>query len=300
MEHGNNPEQDNYLPLPLGKTLRETRERLGLSVVDVAAQIKFAPRQIEALEADDFQHLPEAAFLRGFVRSYAKILNLDMQVLLAALPPVKTAAAEMIPPSVEVPFPVAPSPQRQNMLLLGAALLLAVIMAGFVLWHFTHPVRPAAEVSETGQPTETPVILPAEIQAASASSSLPPPDTLVVTAPPHAADLPPARPAKVAPAAAAPKKEPPQKQPLVSATQGATALRLVFDEESWTEITGKDGKIISSMVHPPGSELKLQRQLPLSLVIGHAKTTHLYEDGELVDLTPYTNSSSEVARLTLE
>ena len=55
--------------------LREARERLGLSVADVAAQIKFAPRQIEALEADDFKHLPEAAFLRGFVRSYAKILQ---------------------------------------------------------------------------------------------------------------------------------------------------------------------------------------------------------------------------------
>ena len=38
----------------LGKMLREAREQLGLSIADVAAQIKFAPRQIEALEADDF------------------------------------------------------------------------------------------------------------------------------------------------------------------------------------------------------------------------------------------------------
>jgi cytoskeleton protein RodZ len=80
----------------------------------------------------------------------------------------------------------------------------------------------------------------------------------------------------------------------------ATALRLVFDEESWTEITDKDGKIISSRVHPRGSEMNLRGHMPLSLVIGHAATTHLYQDGEQVDLTPYINSSSEVARLTLE
>ena len=42
----------------LGKMLSEARERLGMSVADVSNQIKFAPRQIEALEADDFQHLP--------------------------------------------------------------------------------------------------------------------------------------------------------------------------------------------------------------------------------------------------
>jgi cytoskeleton protein RodZ len=52
-------------PVSLGGLLREARERMGLSVGDVANQIKFAPRQIEALEADDFSAKPEAMFLRG-------------------------------------------------------------------------------------------------------------------------------------------------------------------------------------------------------------------------------------------
>src|SRR3972149_9801138 len=100
---GNNPAQDGNSAATeatsLGRTLRETREHLGLSVADVANQIKFAPRQIEALEADDFQHLPEAAFLRGFIRSYAKILQLDGQALLAALPESKTGPPELVPAS---------------------------------------------------------------------------------------------------------------------------------------------------------------------------------------------------------
>ncbi|HXU94522.1 MAG TPA: DUF4115 domain-containing protein, partial [Gallionella sp.] len=87
-------------------------------------------------------------------------------------------------------------------------------------------------------------------------------------------------------------------QPEAPAKTGA--LRLVFDEESWTEIRDRDGKLISSQVNPRGSELRLDGRAPLSLVIGHAASAHLYYKGKPVDLKPYTNATSEVARLTLE
>lgn len=298
----NNAEQGNRssaIPQKsLGGMLREAREQLGLSVADVAAQIKFAPRQIEALEADDFGSLPEAAFLRGFVRSYAKILHLDAQILLAAMPQVKSAAAELIPASVEVPFPAAYSPQRQTLILWGAALLLALIVIGFTVWS---PLRQSRSVK-----IETPVSLPSEIQTLTepviqkhdtvepSNAAEPKPRTSVTEK--QAA----VRAAKVTSASAVP-----QTRTNDSATRDDTPartgrLRLVFDEESWTEITDRDGKIISSQVNPRGSELNLEGRLPLSLVIGHAATTHLYQDGEPVDLTPYINSSSVVARITLE
>jgi cytoskeleton protein RodZ len=143
----------------LGMTLREARQQLGLSVADVANQIKFAPRQIEALEADDFQHLPEAAFLRGFIRSYAKILQLDAQPLLAALSQSKTASIELMPAAVGVPFPDAQSLMRQNMVWLGAAGLLAVIAVGFALWNFISPLKQSQVVQ-----VETPIALPEEMQ----------------------------------------------------------------------------------------------------------------------------------------
>ena len=64
-------------PFSAGGALREAREKLGLSVADVSNRLKFAPRQIEALEADDFARLPEIAFVRGFMRSYAKLLQIE-------------------------------------------------------------------------------------------------------------------------------------------------------------------------------------------------------------------------------
>src|SRR5512142_1691440 len=80
--------------LNVGMALREAREGLGLSVHDIADRIKFAPKQVEALEANDFSHLPEAAFLRGFVRSYARVLQLDEAALIAALPAELTRQAD--------------------------------------------------------------------------------------------------------------------------------------------------------------------------------------------------------------
>ena len=48
-----------------------------LSVGDVAQTLKLGPRQVEALEDGDWQGLPGQTFVRGFVRNYARLLQLD-------------------------------------------------------------------------------------------------------------------------------------------------------------------------------------------------------------------------------
>jgi cytoskeleton protein RodZ len=285
--------------ISLGRTLREARERLGLSLAEVAGQIKFAPRQIEALEADDYKRLPEMAFVRGFVRSYARILQLDPQSLLALLPQQESAAVVLEPASVEVPFPRAHAFSPQNLIWMGAALVLAVLVVVFAVWHYKTP-QPQAE----GVPTQTAIPMPAEIQVVSASAV---PETAMAEAPVAA----PAKPAVPEPAPTPVPAKPsagliaPQAQSAKPAAQpGAPlpsgALRLTFDDESWVEVRDKSDRILSSQVNPRGSELRLDGHAPLSLVIGHASTAHLYYRGKQVGLAPYINSTSDTARLTLE
>ena len=60
-----------------GARLRRAREARGESVHEAAFAIKLSPRQIEALENDDFAALPGMAFVRGFARNYARYLGLD-------------------------------------------------------------------------------------------------------------------------------------------------------------------------------------------------------------------------------
>jgi len=286
------PQGDDAAPatMPLGKTLREARERLGLSVADAAGQIKLAPRQIEALEAEDFRHLPEMPFVRGFVRGYAKILQLDAQPLLASLPQPNVDLVQMVPASVDAPFPSAHSPQRQNLIWLGAALLLSVLVVALAVWHFTTPPG-----KSEAKRVETPVVLPDRVEVAAASPVVEAQPAAKMAQVSEAAHLP-----ADGVAAPAPQAQPakPVAQPGASA-QGAT-LRLTFGEESWTEIRDRDGEVVSSQVNTAGSELRLNGQPPLTLVIGRASSARLYYRGKQVDLAPHTSSSSDVARLTLE
>lgn len=276
----------------LGKALREARERLGLSIADVAHQTKLAPRQIEALEADDFQHLPEMPFVRGFVRSYAKILQLDAQPLLVFLPQTNAPPMPLIPDSVEVPFPSAHSPQQQNLVWLGAALLLAVLVVAFAVWHFTTPF----EKSEM-TPVEMPVSLPDKMQIIPASPVAETGEIAPLAAPAAQSSVPAAK-TPISQTLPQTQSAKPAAQP--DAAPKTDTLRLAFGEESWTEIMDKNDKILLSQVNPRGSELRVDGQAPFSLVIGHAASARLYYRGKQVDLTPHVSASSEVARLTLE
>jgi len=87
-----------------GALLRAAREGAGLSVEAVAQQLKLAPRQVRALEGDDFESLPGRTFVRGFVRNYARLVALDANRVLEALP---TAADT---PTLEAPALHATAP----------------------------------------------------------------------------------------------------------------------------------------------------------------------------------------------
>ena len=61
------------------------RAELKLSVADVSQQIKYGVKQIAAIESDDYAKLPGTTFVRGMIRSYAKLVQIDPEPLLADL-----------------------------------------------------------------------------------------------------------------------------------------------------------------------------------------------------------------------
>ena len=122
-------------PFSVGAALREARERLGLSVADVESRLKFASRQIEALEADNFTRLPEIFFVRRFVRSYAKLLQLDPDPLLAALPIApEQSSLHTANIAIEVPFPNTYATRRLKFIWLTAGLVVAGITLVLFVW----------------------------------------------------------------------------------------------------------------------------------------------------------------------
>lgn len=269
----------------VGQSLRAGRVSMGWSVEDVVSQIKLAPRQIYALEADDFESLPETAFVRGFVRSYAKVLQLDPQPLLDALPGAKVQQVKRDALQVDAPFPKESSERRQNMNLLIAAFMLALLIAGLAAWFANTPKSVATDEVKTvsqGALVTTPVELVAQEELV-ASSGVAETDVSATEVDQGGADA--------LPDAAV----------IAGVENNAVSkLRLVFDNESWTEITDKSGKVLVRKVYQSGEEASVEGIAPFTLVIGHAPKVHLFYQGKPVDLAPYVGANSDVARLTLE
>ena len=67
----------------IGNILRETRERLGLTLDEIERTTRIRVARLEALERGDLDSMPSEAQARGFLRNYADALGLDPEELLA-------------------------------------------------------------------------------------------------------------------------------------------------------------------------------------------------------------------------
>ena len=66
----------------IGRTLRETRERLGLTLEEAERTIRIRASRLETLERGEFDSLPSEVQARGFLHNYAEFLGLDPEELL--------------------------------------------------------------------------------------------------------------------------------------------------------------------------------------------------------------------------
>jgi len=69
---------------PLGEVFSSARNAKKLALKDVSNNLRLSIKQIEALENNDFASLPPAMITRGFIRNYARLLELDAEPLLAS------------------------------------------------------------------------------------------------------------------------------------------------------------------------------------------------------------------------
>ncbi|MBK6396107.1 MAG: helix-turn-helix domain-containing protein [Betaproteobacteria bacterium] len=146
-------------PPTAGAILAQAREAAGLSVQDVALQLRLAPRQVTAIERDDFASLPGRTFVRGFVRNYARLLKLDVDAILAALP--GDGAAALDRPSLaattraigELPSERAARPGVAKW---AIPLVLIAIVAIAALYEFSRPTARARRHHAPARPRPRP------------------------------------------------------------------------------------------------------------------------------------------------
>ncbi|MBU6485765.1 MAG: helix-turn-helix domain-containing protein [Betaproteobacteria bacterium] len=164
-----------------GAALRAAREAAGLPLDAIAQQLKLAPRQVRALEDDDYQHLPGRTFVRGFARNYARFLHLDPDAVLALLPAGEAAPALERPTLAPTPRPMGELPiegvAKRSAIRWLIPLLLLSIVAAAGYYEYTRQqaaLRGHAGTRPTGAPPPASSVAPdARSAPASGAASAP-------------------------------------------------------------------------------------------------------------------------------
>lgn len=270
--------------------LAEARARKNLTILEVAQQLKLSASQIEALEADAYVRLPGAVFVRGFVRNYARLVDLDGEALIATLdlPYQPTTASAAVPRSSNIPFPDRhparwPRYAVALILLVGALALYAFLTdeREVVVTARTPPASASASASVSA------VVLP----AATPDPALPAPAVVALQQ-----QTPGNEPALAAAVPAVAAEEPTAS--VTARSPGMAEVHFTFNVESWVEVRDRNNRILLSQLNPAGTEHRLQGRAPMTLVVGNAHGVRLTYNGTPLDLAPHTRV--EVARLTLE
>ena len=153
LDENNQPESNAQLASRCGGTLRLAREKNGLTIQDIASRLKISPKQIIAIESDDFAALPEPTIVRGFIRNYAKLLKIDVEPLLDAykvIVPDKSPYAFAIKPASNMKVSNYEKPKIGRYIWGGFA-----ILVGLAAWLFYQNYVQKPSPSQPTEPTET-------------------------------------------------------------------------------------------------------------------------------------------------
>lgn len=178
-------------PGSAGAMLANARTEKNWSVQDIAEKLKLSPKQVIALEKNQYELLPKMVIVRGFVRSYAKLLKIDAEAILALLPPDQPSLplSENLKPALSTPYIESRlslvDRQNQNHHYVIGIVVLAALIALFLLhqkfdfvqqWHHLSgndksEASALAEVADGVAKPLTALEAPASSAASSANSA---------------------------------------------------------------------------------------------------------------------------------
>lgn len=286
-------------PTAVGSRLRMAREARNMSVADAAQALKLGPKQVDALEAENWDALPGNTMIRGFVRNYARLLNLDSEPLMSALDAAHLERTLQLDvsagTSATLPQQSRRAQRRDWLAVWGGLLMLALAgLAYFFVpadfWqsrlgalggnrHVSLP-PPAVTANET-LPTPASSAtkpLPATVNEAVTAVTAPNPVVL-------ADSTPAATPAPAEPVA------------LPTPAPAVAGLKFTFAKDAWVEVRDATGKLLLNELCAGGGQREINGQPPFALVVGNATEVKLEYQGRPVELAPI---SKGVARLSVQ
>lgn len=162
-------------PIHIGAKLQSARELLRLDRKDAAAQLRLNENIIDMIESNSFPNDMPSIFIRGYIRSYGKLLQLPEDDIQAALEPIKQKTA-----APEAPHAIASSQMdsinNHKYIMQGLTTGVAVLSLWLVAaWWHGRTMTPAHEEIALNQPAALETMAPAGVSVllAKASPTLP-------------------------------------------------------------------------------------------------------------------------------
>ncbi|MEW7311895.1 cytoskeleton protein RodZ [Buttiauxella gaviniae] len=317
-----------------GERLRTAREELGLSQQAVAERLCLKVSTVRDIEDDKAPAELASTFLRGYIRSYARLVHIPEEELLPMMEKQAPIRAAKVAPMQS--FSLGKRRKKRDGWLMSFTWLILFVVVGLTgaWWWQNHKAQQeeistmadqsSAELSASNSNSQsvplntgdsaaadTSAQQPAQTPAEQSASATPatqnqaaavtaqqtaPADSSAVVAPSQAPvdNAQATTPAPVAPNAALPTDQAAVSTPAAD----PNALVMNFNADCWLEVTDATGKKLFSGMQRKDGNLNLAGQAPYKLKIGAPAAVQIQFQGKPVDLSRFIRTS-QVARLTV-
>lgn len=268
-------EQPKQAILGPGAILKAAREKNGLTVADIATKLHLKLINIESIEADEFDPSVALTFTKGYLKLYAKQVNVPESVVLEAFASLHIEEKE--PAKLQSFSKRVAKQANDDRLMMITYFIIAAVAALVVIWWFQ---QDSAEVAQapTNQPQGT--------QAQSSQTSVTQtsveqtPDDLIVSAQ-----------FEVASEVDTPRLVSETNQ-LEEITQSAKAdtIELIFEfaDNSWMNLLDSTGEAIAYGVKKSGRVMTVSGVSPFDVTLGAPQVVSIIYDGVPVDMSRFS------------
>ncbi|RUR29746.1 helix-turn-helix domain-containing protein [Vreelandella andesensis] len=311
-----------------GELLSRQREALGIPLTDAARALNLRPAVVDGLEQDNYEEIPVAAYRRGYLRAYARYLDMDDRLVLEAY---QANHGNAETDRRVTPVSVSRPPSRIGAWLFKLVTLLVIIalIAVTVMWwqsrggseppsmgsnasledgsgstgtlagnttptEQTLAAAPQLPNNAPAQQADTAEGVNEEAANAAATAVESASELSISSEATEEAELASADTAEQADAVTDSEDNATQTPPATN----PNLLELTFNEQSWTEIFDANNQRVFVGLQTPGTTASVEGEPPFRLTIGNATGVALRYEGKDVNLVQRAGANN-VARFSL-
>lgn len=274
----------------LGSYLAKAREAANMTPADMAARLHLNIKHVLALEAENFENLPASTFIRGYLRGYARVLNLSEESLMNAYERSAHQAGQVTtqPALKQVGRITTVSPPRSYIVpvrhipwvWIGGGL--AVILLLILLYPLVGKLFTAQDPAPVATEKKAKEPAPGD---GSLELTLPPPPP-ASNSPRSSIDSPPSG------GIAADRSYRAAATPVYTAATVPGKIRIAYSGKPWAEMKDAQGKNLYAGTGKAGSSTEMEGMPPFAITLGYSPAITLEYNGRPVDTAAYKRNGT--------